>query len=135
MASNDQICNHRPHEAGEMDRLVSELWQEASFSYLPPNAPGPLKENTQTLDNPHRLYVIHSALRRHGFQHLVEKYSYPNAFHVDDHTANHTQTDSYFNYELAVVLVTAPVHHALPVESASRADLLFENTILRAPEL
>ncbi|KAI5459294.1 HECT-domain-containing protein [Mariannaea sp. PMI_226] len=54
--------------------LLSGLWQEAPFARLPPDAPAELDKYVQNIDNPSRVYAIHKASRRQGFQLLVEKY-------------------------------------------------------------
>ncbi|CAJ0549206.1 Ff.00g028190.m01.CDS01 [Fusarium sp. VM40] len=54
--------------------LLAGLWQEASFPRLPPDAPPELKACVQNVGNPARVYAIHQASRRHGFQLLVERY-------------------------------------------------------------
>ncbi|KAF5658203.1 hypothetical protein FHETE_10031 [Fusarium heterosporum] len=59
--------------AADID-LLAGLWQEASFARLPPDAPPEIKTYIQTVGNPARVYAIHQASRRHGFQLLVERY-------------------------------------------------------------
>ncbi|KAF4959970.1 hypothetical protein FGADI_1244 [Fusarium gaditjirri] len=53
--------------------LLAGLWQEAPFARLPPDAPSELKAYVQNVENPARVYAIHQASRRHGFQLLVER--------------------------------------------------------------
>ncbi|KAF5569929.1 e3 ubiquitin ligase HECTD2 [Fusarium pseudoanthophilum] len=53
--------------------LLAGLWQEAPFERLPPDAPPDLKAYVQNVENPARVYAIHQASRRHGFQLLVER--------------------------------------------------------------
>ncbi|KAF4432686.1 E3 ubiquitin- ligase HECTD2 [Fusarium acutatum] len=53
--------------------LLAGLWQEAPFARLPPDAPPDLKAYVQNVENPARVYAIHQASRRHGFQLLVER--------------------------------------------------------------
>ncbi|KAG4252351.1 hypothetical protein FPRO03_07800 [Fusarium proliferatum] len=52
--------------------LLAGLWQEAPFARLPPDAPPDLMAYVQNVENPARVYAIHQASRRHGFQLLVE---------------------------------------------------------------
>jgi hypothetical protein len=54
--------------------LLAGLWQEAPFARLPPDAPPDLKTYVQNVENPARVYAIHQASRRHGFQLLVERF-------------------------------------------------------------
>ncbi|KAG5923154.1 hypothetical protein E4U42_005044 [Claviceps africana] len=54
--------------------LVAGLWQEAPFARLPDDAPSELHSYLQDLENPHRVYAVHRASRRHDFQSLVDKY-------------------------------------------------------------
>ncbi|KAI1054956.1 hypothetical protein LB506_006842 [Fusarium annulatum] len=54
--------------------LLAGLWQEAPFARLPPDAPPDLMAYVQNVENPARVYAIHQASRRHGFQLLVERY-------------------------------------------------------------
>ncbi|KAG5802726.1 hypothetical protein H9Q74_012652 [Fusarium xylarioides] len=54
--------------------LLAGLWQEAPFARLPPDAPPDLNAYVQNVENPARVYAIHQASRRHGFQLLVERY-------------------------------------------------------------
>ncbi|KAF5688459.1 e3 ubiquitin ligase HECTD2 [Fusarium circinatum] len=53
--------------------LLAGLWQEAPFGRLPSDAPPDLKAYVQNVENPARVYAIHQASRRHGFQLLVER--------------------------------------------------------------
>ncbi|KAF5237073.1 hypothetical protein FANTH_11060 [Fusarium anthophilum] len=53
--------------------LLAGLWQEAPFARLPSDAPPDLKAYVQNVENPARVYTIHQASRRHGFQLLVER--------------------------------------------------------------
>ncbi|ENH65693.1 Putative E3 ubiquitin-protein ligase HECTD2 [Fusarium oxysporum f. sp. cubense race 1] len=53
--------------------LLAGLWQEAPFARLPADAPPELKAYVQNVENPARVYAIHQASRRHGFQLLVER--------------------------------------------------------------
>ncbi|RGP63132.1 hypothetical protein FLONG3_9993 [Fusarium longipes] len=69
---------HRPRDpsievAADLD-LLSGLWQEAPFVRLPSDAPPEVKAVVQNVENPVRVYAIHQASRRHGFQLLVERY-------------------------------------------------------------
>ncbi|KAF5002943.1 hypothetical protein FGRMN_2 [Fusarium graminum] len=59
--------------AADID-LLAGLWQEASFARVPSDAPPEIKAYIQTVGNPARVYAIHQASRRHGFQLLVERY-------------------------------------------------------------
>ncbi|RBR23275.1 uncharacterized protein FIESC28_03858 [Fusarium coffeatum] len=59
--------------AADID-LLAGLWQEAPFARLPSDAPSEVKAAVQSLENPTRVYAIHQASRRHGFQLLVERY-------------------------------------------------------------
>ncbi|KAF4972093.1 hypothetical protein FSARC_1233 [Fusarium sarcochroum] len=59
--------------AADID-LLAGLWQEAPFARLPSDAPPELKASIQNIENPKRVYAIHRASRRHGFQLLVERY-------------------------------------------------------------
>ncbi|KAM0545165.1 hypothetical protein ACHAPJ_011512 [Fusarium lateritium] len=58
--------------AADID-LLAGLWQEAPFARLPSDAPPELKASIQNIENPTRVYAIHRASRRHGFQLLVER--------------------------------------------------------------
>ncbi|KAG5935155.1 hypothetical protein E4U53_000499 [Claviceps sorghi] len=65
------------HDSSQYDLdLVAGLWQEAAFSRLPDDAPSELHRYLQDLENPHRVYAVHRASRRHDFQSLVDKYIY-----------------------------------------------------------
>ncbi|GKU19075.1 ubiquitin-protein ligase [Fusarium langsethiae] len=59
--------------AADID-LLAGLWQEAPFARLPSDAPPEVKAAVQNVENPARVYAIHQASRRHGFQLLVERY-------------------------------------------------------------
>lgn len=54
--------------------LLGGLWQEAPFTRLPADAPPELEDFLQDIEDPSRVYAIHRASRRHGFQLLVERY-------------------------------------------------------------
>jgi hypothetical protein len=58
--------------AADID-LLAGLWQEAPFARLPSDAPPEVKAIVQNVENPARVYAIHQASRRHGFQLLVER--------------------------------------------------------------
>lgn len=60
-------------EESELD-LLAGLWQEAPFARLPDDAPPELHEHLVDIEDPRRVYAIHRASRRHGFQNLVNKY-------------------------------------------------------------
>lgn len=60
--------------------LLAGLWEEAPFARLPWDAPTELREFVEDIENPKRVYAIHRASRRHGFQQLVEKYAMPSSF-------------------------------------------------------
>lgn len=62
---------HTHHDV-ETD-LLAGLWETAPFARLPWDAPSELKELVEDIENPKRVYAIHRASRRHGFQQLVEK--------------------------------------------------------------
>ncbi|KAI9151979.1 Ubiquitin-protein ligase E3A [Paramyrothecium foliicola] len=70
----------RPHPRDRRDscdtaeRLIAGLWQEAPFARLPPNAPDELGDYLQDVENPCRVYKIHCATRRQGFQQLVDRF-------------------------------------------------------------
>ncbi|KAG8165318.1 hypothetical protein KVR01_005593 [Diaporthe batatas] len=64
---------HHVHHDGETD-LLAGLWETAPFARLPWDAPPELKELVEDIQNPRRVYAIHKACRRHGFQQLVEKF-------------------------------------------------------------
>lgn len=64
--------HHTPHDV-ETD-LLAGLWETAPFARLPWDAPSELKELVEDIENPKRVYAIHRACRRHGFQQLVEKF-------------------------------------------------------------
>lgn len=71
-------------EERELD-LLAGLWQEAPFARLPPDAPPELQEYVVDIDDPRRVYAIHRASRRHGFQTLVDKYgAMASPVHLDD---------------------------------------------------
>lgn len=54
--------------------LLAGLWETAPFARLPTDAPQELKDLVEDIENPKRVYAIHRASRRHGFQLLVEKF-------------------------------------------------------------
>ncbi|KAJ4393808.1 hypothetical protein N0V93_003023 [Gnomoniopsis smithogilvyi] len=54
--------------------LLAGLWETAPFARLPADAPQELKDLIEDIENPKRVYAIHRASRRHGFQLLVEKF-------------------------------------------------------------
>lgn len=64
--------SHHGHDA-ETD-LLAGLWETAPFARLPSDAPPELKDLVENIENPKRVYAIHRASRRHGFQQLVEKF-------------------------------------------------------------
>ncbi|KAK7735504.1 hypothetical protein SLS63_003974 [Diaporthe eres] len=64
---------HHVHHDVETD-LLAGLWETAPFARLPWDAPPELKELVEDIQNPRRVYAIHQASRRHGFQQLVEKF-------------------------------------------------------------
>ncbi|KYK61066.1 HECT domain-containing protein [Drechmeria coniospora] len=66
----------RKSRRGPLDQedLIAGLWREAPFARLPHDAPQGLRDLVQDVDNPHRVYTIHRASRRHGFQLLVARY-------------------------------------------------------------
>ncbi|KAJ0119810.1 hypothetical protein J7T55_014015 [Diaporthe amygdali] len=64
---------HHIHHDVETD-LLAGLWETAPFARLPWDAPPELKELVEDIQNPRRVYAIHQASRRHGFQQLVEKF-------------------------------------------------------------
>ncbi|CAN8098522.1 unnamed protein product [Discula destructiva] len=61
------------HHDPETD-LLAGLWETAPFARLPTDAPQELKDLVEDIENPKRVYAIHRASRRHGFQLLVEKF-------------------------------------------------------------
>ncbi|KAF7561558.1 hypothetical protein G7046_g2572 [Stylonectria norvegica] len=61
-------------EANSDSNLLAGLWQEAPFARLPADAPPEMQQHVQDIENPSRIYAIHRASRRHGFQLLVEMY-------------------------------------------------------------
>lgn len=63
---------HTHHDV-ETD-LLAGLWETAPFARLPWDAPSELKDLVEDIENPKRVYAIHRASRRHGFQQLVEKF-------------------------------------------------------------
>jgi hypothetical protein len=55
--------------------IFSALWAAAlSFPQLPPDAPSELKALTVDVEDPKKVYFLHRASRRHGFQILVERF-------------------------------------------------------------
>lgn len=64
---------HPMHHDLETD-LLAGLWETAAFARLPADAPQELKDLVEDIENPKRVYAIHRASRRHGFQLLVEKF-------------------------------------------------------------
>ncbi|KAF4450701.1 hypothetical protein F53441_6242 [Fusarium austroafricanum] len=64
--------SHFIESAADLD-LLAGLWQEAPFARLPHDAPPELEAYVQNVENPARVYAIHQASRRHGFQLLVER--------------------------------------------------------------
>lgn len=64
---------HHVHHDVETD-LLAGLWEAAPFARLPWDAPPELKELVEDIQNPRRVYAIHKACRRHGFQQLVEEF-------------------------------------------------------------
>lgn len=67
---------HTPrHTHHDVDTdLLAGLWETAPFARLPWDAPSELKDLVEDIENPKRVYAIHRASRRHGFQQLVEKF-------------------------------------------------------------
>ncbi|KUI69646.1 Ubiquitin-protein ligase E3A [Cytospora mali] len=65
--------HHHMHHDVDTD-LLAGLWETAPFARLPWDAPPELKELVEDIENPKRVYAIHRACRRHGFQQLVEKF-------------------------------------------------------------
>lgn len=66
------VTRHTHHDV-ETD-LLAGLWETAPFARLPWDAPSELKDLVEDIENPKRVYAIHRASRRHGFQQLVEKF-------------------------------------------------------------
>lgn len=66
-------ATHHIHHDIETD-LLAGLWETAPFARLPWDAPPELKDLVEDIENPKRVYAIHRASRRHGFQQLVEKF-------------------------------------------------------------
>lgn len=64
---------HHLHHDVETD-LLAGLWETAPFARLPCDAPPEMRELVEDIENPRRVYAIHRASRRHGFQQLVEKF-------------------------------------------------------------
>jgi hypothetical protein len=63
------VDNHE--DQGE---VFSALWAAApSFPRLPADAPEEFKRLTVNVEDPKRVYSIHHASRRHGFQILIER--------------------------------------------------------------
>ncbi|KAG5939261.1 hypothetical protein E4U60_000968 [Claviceps pazoutovae] len=77
-STRTQSCDAEPDGSdGSLQRaldLVAGLWQEAPFARLPDDAPPELYTYVRELENPHRVYAIHRASRRHDFQFLVDRY-------------------------------------------------------------
>ncbi|PSR79386.1 hypothetical protein BD289DRAFT_375524 [Coniella lustricola] len=69
-AASASPCLH--HDVG-MD-LLAGLWDTAPFARLPLDAPPEIRDIVENIENPKRVYAIHRACRRHGFQQLVEKF-------------------------------------------------------------
>ncbi|PHH80061.1 hypothetical protein CDD82_1993 [Ophiocordyceps australis] len=67
-------CSRGNVDTAEVPDLFAALWQEAPFVRLPDDAPRELCELLQDVEDPRRLYSIHRAARRHGFQLLVDRY-------------------------------------------------------------
>lgn len=70
--------DHHARSAPELkddQSLLAGLWQAAPLIRLPPDAPPELKQYVQDIESPRRVYAIHRASRRHGFQLLVDKYA------------------------------------------------------------
>ncbi|KAF4335342.1 ubiquitin ligase [Fusarium beomiforme] len=68
-------ARHQDHSielAADLE-LLAGLWQEAPFARLPPDAPPELRPYVQNVESPARVYAIHQASRRHGFQLLVQR--------------------------------------------------------------
>ncbi|KAF3761407.1 hypothetical protein M406DRAFT_99784 [Cryphonectria parasitica EP155] len=66
-------ASHSIHHDVEID-LLAGLWETAPFARLPWDAPPELKALVEDIENPKRVYAIHRASRRHGFQQLVERF-------------------------------------------------------------
>jgi hypothetical protein len=72
----------RPEQGRQLENapeadILAGLWETAPFARLPIDAPPELKDLVIEIENPRRVYAIHRASRRHNFQQLVEKYTYP----------------------------------------------------------
>ncbi|PHH62276.1 hypothetical protein CDD81_7264 [Ophiocordyceps australis] len=67
-------CSRGNVDTAEVPDLFAALWQEAPFVRLPDDAPRELCELVEDVEDPRRLYSIHRAARRHGFQLLVDRY-------------------------------------------------------------
>ncbi|KAK2592014.1 hypothetical protein QQS21_010285 [Conoideocrella luteorostrata] len=80
----DGAIHSRTHDPGKSGSdptidapdLIAGLWQEARFARLPDDAPPELDDFVQDIENPHRVYAVHRASRRHDFQLLVDRYIY-----------------------------------------------------------
>lgn len=68
---SEHATRHNHHDV-ETD-LLAGLWETAPFARLPRDAPSELKDLVEEVENPKRVYAVHRASRRHGFQQLVEK--------------------------------------------------------------
>ena len=67
--------SHRVVDSHEdQSEVFSALWTAApSFPRLPADAPEEFRKLTISVEDPTRVYSIHQASRRHGFQILVER--------------------------------------------------------------
>lgn len=67
-------AQHSHHHHDVDTDLLAGLWETAPFARLPCDAPPELKDLVEDIENPKKVYAIHRASRRHGFQQLVEKF-------------------------------------------------------------
>lgn len=116
--------------------LVAGLWQEAPFARLPDDAPPELSEYVQDIDNPHRVYAVHRATRRHDFQSLVDRYvGWKPSLHVWHWLGiltMHIYTDSSTNFASAAALHIASPPRASHAGNDWLAKPLYGDIVLPA---
>ncbi|KAF5719190.1 hypothetical protein FGLOB1_1351 [Fusarium globosum] len=110
--------------------LLAGLWQEAPFARLPPDAPPDLMAYVQNVENPARVYAIHQASRRHGFQLLVER---PRALSLSSQGVPACPTDDPSDPISPIRHASKPAAAYTPHLSDRDCDLVSQIRVIEAP--
>ncbi|EMT60256.1 Putative E3 ubiquitin-protein ligase HECTD2 [Fusarium odoratissimum] len=100
--------------------LLAGLWQEAPFARLPADAPPELKAYVQNVENPARVYAIHQASRRHGFQLLVERANVATSPGARKERLSRPRAPSSSSQDALASPMNDPSDPVSPIQNASR---------------